>query len=311
MPERADSFGEGILEILTDAIQLFLPNLMQTSRVCLGICAIVLLLSVLQGFSSAVRIPSEIGGTVAIATMMLGDTRTLVQLGVQMISDLSEYGKLLLPVMTTAMAAQGGFTSSTALFTGTTIFHTFLSSLVSSAMIPLIYMYLALAAANAALGEDLLKKGRDFIKWLMTWSLKIILYVFTGYMGITGVITGTTDAAALKATKIAISGVVPVVGGILSDASEAVLVGAGMIKNTAGIYGTFAMLAVFLGPFLKIAAHYLMLKLTAAVCDVFGSKRITDLIADFSTAMGMLLAATGSICLLLLIGTVSFLKGVS
>ena len=41
---------------------------------------------------------------------------------------------------------------------------------------PLIYVYLALAIGNAATGEELLKKFRDFIKWLMTWMLKTILY---------------------------------------------------------------------------------------------------------------------------------------
>ena len=129
-------------------------------------------------------------------------------------------------------------------------------------------------------------------------------------MSITGVVSGTTDAAALKAAKMTISSVVPVVGGILSDASESVLVSAGLMKNAAGIYGILAILAVFLEPFLRIGAHYLILKLTAALCGVFGSKQMTELIGDFSSAMGLLLAMTGATCLLLLISTVCFMKGV-
>ena len=39
-------------------------------------------------------------------------------------------------------------------------------------------------------------------------------------------------------------------------------------------------------------------------------RELTELIGDFSTAMGLLLAMTGSECLLLLISTVCFLKGV-
>ena len=212
--------------------------------------------------------------------------------------------------MTAAMAAQGGVTASTAIYTGTAFFDALLSSLISKLLTPMLYLLLALAAANSAVGEDVLKKLRDTMKWLMTWSLKIILYVFTGYIGITGVVSGSTDAATLKAAKLTISGMVPVVGGILSDASEAVLVSVGAVKNAAGIYGIFAILAVFLGPFLKIGAHYLMLKATAAVCGVFGSKRITDLIQDFSGAMGLVLAMTGTVCLMLMISTFCFMKGV-
>ena len=82
------------------------------------------------------------------------------------------------------------------------------------------------------------------------------------------------------------------------------------MKNAAGIYGILALLAILLRPFLKIGIHYLLLKATAAVCSVFGSKSTVGLIEDFSAAMGLLLAMTGSVCLLLLISTVCFMKGV-
>jgi stage III sporulation protein AE len=158
--------------------------------------------------------------------------------------------------------------------------------------------------------DGTLQKLQDFIKWLMIWGLKTILYIFTGYMGITGVVSGTTDAAALKAAKLTISGMVPVVGGILSDASESVLVGAGVMKTAAGMYGTLAMLAICAEPFLKIGVQYLMLKATAALCGIFGSKALSNLVQDFSSALGILLGMTGSACLMLLISTVCFMKGV-
>lgn len=310
MPERAESFGEGLWEICKDAVSLIRPDLAEASGICLGIIAVVLLVSILQNFPGNVEKTADLAGTVAIAAMLLGSTNSLIALGTETIRELSDYGKLLLPVMTSAMAAQGGVTGSAALYAGTAVFDTILSTLISKLLVPMTYLFLVLCAANSAVGEDILKKLSGFIKWLMVWCLKIVLYVFTGYMGITGVVSGTTDAATLKAAKLTISGVVPVVGGILSDASEAVLVSAGVVKNAAGIYGIFAVLAVFIGPFLRIGAHYLLLKATAAVCGVFGSKRITGLIGDFSTAMGLLLAMTGSVCLLLLISTVCFLKGV-
>ena len=148
------------------------------------------------------------------------------------------------------------------------------------------------------------------MRGICVWGLKTILYVYTGYISITGVVSGTTDAGVLKAAKLTISGVVPVVGSILSDASEAVLVSAAAVKNAAGIYGMAAILAVWIGPFLKIGVHYLILKGLAAVCSVFGVKSATGLVGDFASVMGILLAMTGTVCLMLLISTVCFLKGV-
>jgi stage III sporulation protein AE len=174
----------------------------------------------------------------------------------------------------------------------------------------MIYMFLALSVAGSATGEEILKNFQNFFKWLITWCLKTILYIFTGYMGITGVVSGTTDAATLKATKLTMSGMIPVVGGILADASESVIVGAGVMKNAVGVYGLLAFVAIFISPFLKIGVQYLLLKLTASVCDMFGVKRVSSLIHQFSVAMGLLLGMTGAVCILMLISTVCFMKGV-
>ena len=114
----------------------------------------------------------------------------------------------------------------------------------------------------------------------------------------------------VKAAKTTISSLIPFVGGILSDASEAVLVGTGLLRNALGIYGILAILSVFLGPFGKIGIQYLILKGAAGLCAIYGSKEDTALIDDFSQVMRMLLGMTGGMCLLLLVSSVCFLKGV-
>ena len=310
MPSNTESFGEGLLELLRNGLETIHPDIKAAGDVCLVLIGIVLLLSVLQAVPGTSQMACDLVGAVGIGVLLLQQTNSLVHLGAETVDQVSSYGMLLLPVMTAALAAQGGITGSAALYTGTAFFNSVLSGMIAQLLIPMIYLFLTLAVANSAVNENVLKQLRDFIKWLMVWTLKILLYIFTGYMGITGVVSGTTDAAALKAAKLTISGVVPVVGGILSDASEAVLVSTGVVKNSAGVYGMLAVLALCMGPFLRIGIHYLILKASAGVCGVFGSKRITDLIGDFSSAMGLLLAMTGSTCLLFLISMVCFLKGV-
>lgn len=310
MPQRAESFGEGLWQILTDAIGRFRPDLKEASGVCLGVMAVAMLTGTVSRLPGMGQKTTVLVGTVASAVLLLGTTHSLVGLAASTIEELSQYGKLLLPVMAAAMGAQGQLTSAAALYTGTAMFSWVLSSLIHALLVPMVYLYLVSSVLGNAVEEPLLQKGKDFIKWLTVWSLKIILYVFTGYMSITGVVSGTTDAAALKATKLTISGMVPVVGGILSDASEAVLVSAGLAKNAAGIYGILALISIFLGPFLRIGAHYLMIKITGGICEMFGPKGVTSLVGDVTSAMGMLLAMTGSVCLLFLISTVCFLRGV-
>ena len=62
-----------------------------------------------------------------------------------------------------------------------------------------------------------------------------------------------------------LSGVVPVVGSMLSDASETLVVSAGVLRNSIGVFGMLAVLALCAAPFLQTGLTYLVLKLTAAV----------------------------------------------
>lgn len=311
MPVEQNSFGEDLWCVIRNAVAKLEPEIAQCAGVCLSVTAAVMLVSVLDTFPGSTKSVAELAGAVAVACLLISTTNTLVRSAVNTVQTLSDYGKLLLPVMTTAMAAQGGLTGSAALYTGTAVFDAVLSSVISSVLVPLIYIFLVLAIANAGIGEALLGKLKQFIKWLASWGLKTILYVFTGYMTITGVVSGTADQTALKATKLTISGMVPVVGGILSDASETILISAGAVKNAVGVYGLTALIATAIGPFLRIGIQYLMLKITASVCATFGSKRISGLISDVSAAMGILLAMTGTVCLLLIISIVCFMKGMN
>lgn len=310
MPEDTSSFADALNSLFRKAIETVYPSLTEAVKISTAVMITVLLLSVLKPFSGLSKRSVELGGVVMIASVLLQNTDSMIRLGAETVTTLSEYGKLLLPVMTAALAAQGAAATSAALYGGTAAFDLLLSSMISSLLVPLVYCYLALSAANSAIGEDILKKIRDFVKWIISWTLKTLLTIYTTYVSITGVISGTTDAIALKATKFTISTIVPVVGGILSDASEAVLVSAGLMKNAAGIYGILAVLAVFVVPFLRIGVHYTVLKITAAICGMFGTKQVSDLVEDFSSAMGFLLAMTGSACLMQLISTVCFMKGV-
>lgn len=311
IPEEASSFAEGLWNVIKAAMSGLDGSVKEAMGVCLSSAAAVMVCSLLREVNGNLSLrTTELACTVAVAGILLEPSTALIRLGIQTAQELSEYGKLLLPVMTGAMAAQGGVTASAALYAGTALFDGILSSLLSRLMKPMLWLFLALSIANAALSQDILAKMRDFIKWLMGWILKIVLYLFGGYMTVTGVVSGTADAAAVRAAKAAISTAVPVVGGILSDASEAVLVTAGTLGSAAGVYGMLTVLALFASPFVRIGVQYLLLKGTSALCGAFDGGCATGLLADFSAAMGLVLAMVGSQTVLLMISTMCLMKGV-
>ena len=311
LPEKEETFGQGLWKIFCDGIDAFLPSLSEAAMQCAGMIGLSVLLSFSKKLSAQTEGVVNLAGTALISGLLLQSSKTMIRLAVDTVKEITSYGNLLIPVMTGALAAQGRSITAATLYTTTVTFSTVLSNVISNLLAPMLYMFILLTVVQSATEDKTVEKAAKFIKWITTWGLKISLYVFTGYMSISGAVTGSTDAAKLKAAKLTISGMVPVVGGILSDASESILVSAGIMKNSAGVYGLFVFASLLIEPFLKIGFQYLLLKATAAVCESFDIKQIAGLLKGFSTTMGLLLAMTGSVCLMLTISVVCFMKGVS
>lgn len=311
MPDTEETFAQGLWHIIKTAISAIQPELAGTARICLSVIVVVLLLSILKSIGKDMSLSIRLTGAVILGVLIFEPMGTMVKLGADTVQELSEYCRLLLPVMTAVLAAQGGTTASAALYTGTAFFNALLSTVISRVIIPALYIYLCFCIAVCALDHELLKKLRDSIKTVMTNLMKWTLYIFTGYISVTGVVSGAVDASVLKAAKLSIAGAVPVVGGILSDATETILVSAGLMKSAAGVYGIFAALSICVGPFIKIGVPYLLLKFSAGITDTLDYKPAASLVRDFATGMGLVLAMTGTVCVLLLISLVCFMKGLS
>lgn len=310
MPDSEDDFAAGLLSMLQKVIPEAYIRLREAVKTGLAVFCCTFLIAILQSIGCSNSI-TEISGAACIAGLMLQDSRSLISLAMKTITEISEYSKLFLPVLTAAASARGALTSSTALYVGTTAVTALLTNILKRLILPSVYLFLAASIASCAIGEESLGKMRDSIKKLASWFMKVTLTAFLSYMTVTGAVTGTADKATLKAAKAAISAVVPVIGKNLADASEVLLLSADIAKNSIGIYGIFAFLGISLSPFFQIGSHYLVLKGASALCSIVGCKRLTKLVDDFCAAMGILLGMTGVMCALSIIGTVCFMKGVS
>ena len=247
-------------------------------------------------------------GAMGLFTAVMGSFQSMIRLAEQTVEKLRDYSGLLLPVMSTALAVSGAPGTATALQGITVLFSRILMGSMMKYLFPCVYFYLVLGAAEAGLSNKLLSELRELVGWVVEKSLRIILYSFTAFLSLSGVISGKADALAVKATKAAISGMVPVVGSILSDASETLLAGASLVKHTAGVFGLVAVLAIAVVPFFRIAVQYLLMKCTAACAGTVGLDAHVSYLKHISTAMGYVLAMTGICTLLLLVSGVCYLQ---
>lgn len=244
-------------------------------------------------------------GSLAVSAISVSDVSSLMGLGVSSVKTLTSFSNVLLPVIAALTAATGAITGAAARQMAAVLFSDVLLNVMNGVLIPLIYAYVALSIAWAATGNGGLKKTAALFKWIATTLLVVLLMTYVAYLSLNGIISGSADAATVKAAKFAISTAVPVVGGILSDASASILSAAGILKSSVGVFGMLAVLALCLVPFLRLGVHYLVYKFVAAMASTVGDGPVSALIESLSSSFGLILGMMGASAFLLLVSLVS------
>lgn len=247
-------------------------------------------------------------GALMITMLSAGNLRSLIGMGLEALEQLDLFAKSLLPTLAAAVAACGGVITAGTRQVGTVFFANLLLTAIRRILVPLVCFYIAVSMADAMLPEIDLKRLRSGIGKIATWGLTSMLLLFTAYLTLSGAAGTAADSTAVRLTKSAISTAVPVVGGIISDATESVLAGAGLIKSSVGIFGMLGVLAICLTPFLHLAVQFLMYKLAAMLASAIGSESLIGLIDAIGSAFGLILGMVGACALLLLISVASFVS---
>ncbi len=282
-----------------------------------GVILLVILLlcglaeTVQEGMGGRESQAVTLAGTLAVTAVTVADVNTLLGMGTGAIENMRSFANVLLPTVAAVTAATGAVTGAAARQMAAVVFSDLLVNLIGGLLVPVLYGYIAATVAYSAVGNNGLKQVASLLKWAVTTVLTIVMLVFVGYLTVSGVVAGTADAATIKATKFAISGAIPVVGGILSDAAETVLASASVLRGTVGVFGMLTILGICLLPVLRLAVHYLTYKLVAALSGTLGSGRVHGLVDQLGGAFGLVLGMTGACCLLMLIALVSSVSVVS
>lgn len=303
------SLGDGTRKILLGALENGRGYVKNAAGLGTQILAIVLLSGMLRGFGdSRSLLTVELAAVLAIGMCCMGRISGFFTRASETVDSMTAFSGFLFSTLAAATAATGKVGTSTALYGVTSALCGLMTRAMQMVFLPAISCYMALLIADHAVGDGGLSMVGDMLKQLLTGALKLSVIGFTAYLSITGVVSGSADSAAVKAAKLAISTTVPVVGSMIADASETLLVSAGVIRSSVGILGLLGVLAVSIGPFLETGIGYLGLKCTAAAASALGEKQLSSLISGMAGAVGLIAGLTGACMLLLMIGCVCFIK---
>ena len=313
--EEREDFTAGSLTILEESLDQLPGILRQAGRGGLLLLAVVLLCTLAgtlgEKLGGGGLDPGRLVGAAAVTAVAMGDVTALLGLGRETLERLEQFSLLLLPVATGACAASGHPAAAAARQGASLLFLDLFTAVGERVVAPVIYAYVAAAPATAALDNEGLGRLAGFLKWGATALLTGLFTAFVFCLTVTGALGDSADALTQKAAKTALSGLVPVVGSILSDAAGTVAAGAGVLRGTVGVLGLLTVLAICILPFLRLGVHYLVYRLTAALCATVCSGPEVKLIDDIGSAFALLLGLVGGGGLILYVSLIAAVKGVA
>lgn len=245
---------------------------------------------------------TQMAGTVAVAALSATHVTSCITAGSGALATLRDFSKILLPSMCAAAAASGAATS---------LFLDVLLSAETAVLLPLLYLYAGTVICGTTLENDVLASLSGLLRKAFRLLIIGFASVFTLYLSLTGILTGSADAAAAKAVKTAVSAALPVVGSIVADAASTVTSSAAILRSGIGIVGVISVAAVCVTPYLQLAVHYVLYKLAAGIAESFADKRVGRLIDGFADVYGFLLGMVGVASLILFLSIVSSMKAVT
>ena len=291
--------GGGISALLNSSLQIVRQKIKDSCRVCFmiivccGLTSFVKCFSTVSGSKIAVK-ATDYTGALYVVCIALSSVGGMLSKCTEAISDISTFSKIVTPAY--AVAAAVSKHPSTAITTAgaTLMFTNIFTTLTLRLFMPLIVAYIAAGSVGAISEISILSRLCELIKWFLSFCWKALLVAFIGYISLSGFISAGTDAVALKTTRMVINSVIPVVGNIIADASDAILSGAVIIKNSVGIIGFLGVCAICLVPFIGCLIFQIVFRITSAVSSTLCGGAMTKVLDSVSSAYGLALAALGT-----------------
>lgn len=212
---------------------------------------------------------------------------TVVRLGDAMLA--------LLPTMVALLAGSGAFATAAILHPLVIFVCHAVAQLVRFWVFPLIFAGVVLSVAGQMTPEQSFARLAGLVRRAALWMLEGAMVVFLGVMTVQGAAGAVADGVALRSVKFAAKAMIPVLGGVFSDAGEVVMTSSLLLKNAAGLAGLAVVALIAALPLLQLVAMIITYRLAGALAAPLGGADIADFLEVLADGLVLITVAVGAV----------------
>lgn len=302
---KALSGGEGITgfsDIVTTGKNAIQSEIKQNKNLWLQCFSIAIIVGVFSNFSMIFK-NYQVGetgfyiGYLMLFAILFPTFYSMFRVAQQTMDGLILFMKALLPVFFLTVATSSGAGAASAMYSNSLLMIGGVEFVIGNLFLPFLEIYFVLSMLNYISKEAKISKLVECLESLIRWGMKGTVGLVLGMQTIQGLLLPAVEEVK-KNTVLKAGGAIPVIGDTFSGVAETVLSVASLMKNAVGIAGIIAMILLCVIPLLKILLYTLIFKVTAAVLEPLGEKRICECFHSVGTTAGMLLYLEGAALLL-------------
>ena len=299
--------------IIKSIVSLVGKEVLNCATVLGSILVIIIIHSILKSISEGLENKNVAQITyyvqyILIVTLIMANFSDILQMVKTSIQNLVGFMNSLVPLLITLMLTTGNFASAGILEPIILFIITFIGNFITTILLPFVLISTALAIISNVSSRIQVDKLSKFFNSTVVWTLGVVLTLFVGIISVEGSLSSTVDGITAKTTKAAVSNFIPVVGKILGDAVDTVMGCSNILKNAVGIVGVVVVIAICVGPIIKLAILMGLYYLAGAVCQPIADEKIVKLLEEMGNTFKMLLAIMCSVSVMLIVGTTLVLK---
>lgn len=223
-----------------------------------------------------------------------------VSVASQVLEKQVEFMKVLLPSYFLVVAWAGGSISSAAWMELVMFLIGAVQWLYLSFLLPAVRIYILLVLAGNMAKEDMLSKMTELLRSGVQWGTWSLIGLVLGFQVIQGMVLPYADAAKTAGAQKLLSAI-PGIGQGAGTVTKLILGSGVLIKNSMGAAAVVILAVISLVPVLKLVILLLIYRMTAAVLQPVGDKRLIACISSVADGQKLLLGLTVSGLLLFVV----------
>ena len=223
-----------------------------------------------------------------------------INLAANVVKDILEFMRVLMPAYFLAVAFAGGSVSAVAMYEFTLWIMTAGQWFLNTVMLPLVRVYVLLEMAGNLAKEEFLSKMTELLEQLAAWGIKTVPGLVLGFHLIQSLILPYVDSLKQGTVQKAVS-MIPGIGQGAAAMTQ-LLVGSGvLIKNTIGMAAVIILMILIAMPVIKLLILLLLYQCVAAVMEPVCDKRLVSCVSAAAKGQKMMLQVVIAAALILVI----------